>query len=64
MSFTDQLSTRFASLTKLLPRVADGQRNLIKGAWDVLSGVPGGKVVFSRLVGRLAPYTGTVNATA
>ena len=63
MSFTDQLSTRFASLTKLLPRVADGQRNLIKVAWDVLSGMPGGKVIFSRLVGRMAPYTGTINAT-
>jgi len=63
MSFTDQLSTRLASLTKLLPRPADGKRNLIKVAWDLLSGVPGGKIVFSRLVGRMAPYTGTIHAT-
>ena len=28
-----------------------------------LSGMPGGKVVFSRLVGRMAPYTGTIGAT-
>ena len=62
MSFTDQLSERLASLTKLLPRPADGNRNLIRVAWDVLSGVPGGKHVFSRLVGRMAPYTGTIHA--
>ena len=63
MSFTDQLSSRLASLTKLLPRPADGQRNVIRIAWDVLSGVPGGKAVFSRLVGRMAPYTGTIHAS-
>lgn len=62
MSFTDQLTTRLASLTKLLP-LPSGDRNLIKTAWDVLSGMPGGKVIFSRLVGRMAPYTGTINAT-
>ena len=40
----------------------DGSRNLIRQAWDLLSGVPGGKAVFSRLVGRMAPYTGTIGA--
>jgi acyl-coenzyme A thioesterase PaaI-like protein len=40
----------------------DGSRNLIRQAWDLLSGVPGGKAVFSRLVGRMAPYTGTIHA--
>ena len=44
-----------------LPRL-DGSRNLIRAAWDLLAGVPGGKVVFSRLIGRMAPYTGTINA--
>jgi acyl-coenzyme A thioesterase PaaI-like protein len=39
----------------------DGSRNLIRQAWDLLSGVPGGKAVFSRLVGRMAPYTGTIH---
>jgi acyl-coenzyme A thioesterase PaaI-like protein len=63
MSLTDQLSASFASLARLLPRVNDGKRNLIKVAWDVLSGVPGGKVVFSKLVGRMAPYTGTIHAS-
>jgi acyl-coenzyme A thioesterase PaaI-like protein len=51
-------------LAKLLTRPRlDGNRNLLRQAWDLLSGVPGGKVVFSRLVGRLAPYTGTIHAT-
>ncbi len=63
MSFTDQLASRLASLTSLLPRPADGKRNLIKIAWDLLSGVPGGKAVFSRLVGRMAPYSGTIHAS-
>ena len=45
-----------------LPRLGAG-RNLIKAAWDLLSQLPGGKVVFSRLVGRMAPYTGSIGAT-
>ena len=40
----------------------DGSRNLIRQAWDLLSRLPGGKAVFSRLVGRMAPYTGTIHA--
>jgi len=52
-----------ADLKKLfpVPRL-DGSRNLIRQAWDLLQGVPGGKMVFSRLVGRMAPYTGTIDA--
>ena len=41
----------------------DGSQNLIRQAWDLLGGVPGGKHVFSRLVGRMAPYTGSIHAT-
>lgn len=58
------IADRLRPLTRLLPRPSlDGSRNVIKLAWDTLSGMPGGKVVFSKLVGRMAPYTGTVNAT-
>jgi len=39
----------------------DGSRNLVRQAWNLLSGVPGGKAVFSRFVGRMAPYTGSIH---
>ena len=35
--------------------------DLIRQAWDLLSVVPGGKLLFSRMVGRMAPYTGTIH---
>lgn len=50
-------------LARLLPRLElDGDRNLIRDAWNLLAGLPGGKALFSRLIGQLAPYTGTINA--
>jgi len=59
------IADRIRPLSRLLPSLPglDGSRNLIKLAWDMLSGMPGGKAVFSKLVGRMAPYTGTINAT-
>ena len=51
-----------ASLRNLVPNL-DGDRNLIRDAWKTLGRLPGGKVLFSRLVGRMAPYTGTIHAT-
>jgi acyl-coenzyme A thioesterase PaaI-like protein len=55
MAFVDRLAIR-------LPRL-DGSRNLLRDLWNLLSGMPAGKRVFSRLVGRMAPYTGTIHAT-
>jgi acyl-coenzyme A thioesterase PaaI-like protein len=58
------LGDRLGPLKKLLPvPTLDGSRNLIRHAWDILSGVPGGKALFSRLVGAMAPYTGTIHAS-
>jgi acyl-coenzyme A thioesterase PaaI-like protein len=55
MAFADRLLIK-------LPRL-DGRRNLLRDAWNLLSGMPAGKAVFSRLVGRLAPYSGSIQAT-
>lgn len=34
----------------------------IRIAWDALNGLPFGRQVFSRIVGRVAPYTGSIKA--
>ena len=58
------IADRIRPLSRLLPIPRlDGNRNLIRLAWDTLSGMPGGKSVFSKLVGRMAPYSGTIGAT-
>ncbi len=36
--------------------------NMIRDAWDLLSKLPAGKVVFSKLIGQAAPYTSTIDA--
>jgi uncharacterized protein (TIGR00369 family) len=52
-----------ADLKRLIPVPRlDGNRNMIRQAWDLMQGLPGGKVLFSKLVGRMAPYTGSIDA--
>jgi acyl-coenzyme A thioesterase PaaI-like protein len=40
----------------------DRHGNPIRKLWDGLSRFPGGRTVFSRMVGRAAPYTGSIRA--
>jgi uncharacterized protein (TIGR00369 family) len=42
--------------------VSSGDKNFVRAQWDLLSRVPGGRRVFSELIGRAAPYTGTIQA--
>lgn len=62
-------SSKSVSATATLQRLLgaaraglDGDSNLIREAWDTLVRVPGGKLMFSQLVGRMAAYTGTIGA--
>ena len=36
--------------------------NVVRTAWDRLAKFPGGNHIFSRMIGRLAPYTATMGA--
>lgn len=56
MSTVQELAARF------LPSIETGRTNVIRAAWDRLSGLPLGKSLFSRFVGNAAPYTGTIGA--
>ncbi len=51
-----------AKLRKLSSGLDNGRGNPLKSAWNRLSGLPGGKILFSRFVGKVAPYTGSINA--
>lgn len=46
--------------SKLFPSSLD-LGNILRAAWDTLSKLPGGKRIFSRMVGSMAPYTGTIS---
>lgn len=50
-------------LSRIIPSPNDLKRNIIRELWDRMSALPGGKQTFSRIVGRMAPYTGTIQAS-
>ena len=43
-------------------RIATSPGQSIRDIWARLSRVPGGKRIFSKIVGHMAPYTGTIGA--
>jgi len=48
-------------LARFVPNL-EANGNFIRESWDRLHGLPGGKRLFSHLVGLAAPYTGTIGA--
>ena len=55
------MSSFAASVRDLVPSV-EKHGNFIRDSWDRLRKVPGGRAIFSRLVGVAAPYTGSMGA--
>ncbi len=53
-----------ARATRLLPvpDFVNGPGNPVRSLWDRVHQLPGGRALFSRLIGRMAPYTGTIKA--
>lgn len=51
-----------AQIGSILRPDAERRGNMIRSAWDRLSALPGGTRLFSRFVGRAAPYTGSIGA--
>ena len=53
-----------ASIASALPFVpnVEARGNFVRDAWNRMHKIPGGKRLFSLLVGRAAPYTGTIGA--
>lgn len=45
-----------------MPKKHEAPGALIQKWWERLSGVPGGKTLFSAVIGRTAPYTSTIGA--
>ncbi len=50
-----------STLTRMVPSL-DGPVNLIRTLYDRTVRLPGGRQLFSHIVGRAAPYTGTIGA--
>lgn len=55
-----ELSSAFSILSP--KNISQGDRNVVRELWDLLSPLPGGKQIFSRAIGMAAPYTGTIGA--
>ncbi|MCX6131411.1 MAG: DUF4442 domain-containing protein [Proteobacteria bacterium] len=56
------MALQFLDLMNQIRNWNDGSRNLAKEGWDKMQAVPGGKQMYSYLIGRYAPYSGTIKA--
>ncbi len=50
------------NLSGFISKQINADRNIVRTLWDKLEPLPGGKKVFSKLIGRAAPYTGSIDA--
>jgi acyl-coenzyme A thioesterase PaaI-like protein len=48
--------------SRLADPIGSSRHNLIRGLWDRVGALPGGKALFSRFIGMAAPYTGSIDA--
>ena len=51
-----------ASMKNAVLRRFQPNRDTVVGLWDRVRRIPGGPRIFSKIVGRIAPYTGTIGA--
>lgn len=51
-----------AKVPSFLPKM-DDLGTFIRDTWHKLEKLPGGKALYSRIIGMTAPYTGSINAT-
>src|SRR5262245_42087435 len=52
-----------AKATFMLPTSGENAVAGVRKAWEIAQAIPFGKQIMSRLMGRLAPYTGSIHAT-
>ena len=50
------------NLSGFISKQINADRNIVRTLWDKLEPLPGGKHIFSKMIGRAAPYTGSINA--
>ena len=50
-----------AAVQRLFPSF-ESRGNLVRDSWDRLAPIPGGRRLFSELIGRMAPYSGSIGA--
>lgn len=56
------MALNFQGLMSQIRNWNDGSRNLAREGWDYLHRLPRGRHIYSYLIGRYAPYTGSIDA--